>query len=1048
MNVIQLPYGSLADLAGYFNTNGKILAPGEVFIQYTPGSAKFEDLSSTTTYSSFDGKKVDSSGAIVDAVAGDGGLSTAPDGKVYDQNGLQIRKVYNGEMFAGTGRSDCYVRIGSAEALKFGGLVTEAESKEKAKNNPYRLYLIVGDTDAKVDVTISLLDGKNEIVEDGIPTTEKENYSEGGHLFDYIFADAVGNVYYFNQYSAVGTKVYINATGNGLIDETFGNASHIDSKSLAYNGQTVADFEKDTNVTEKTLKDLINTVLPKYCHYEGTVSDILNDSTTINGAAPSTAKGAAYYCDLDSTTTETSINYYHLLTTDAAVTSDDKNVTVTGTAIFNDSNKGLVNNYKKHDRLYEGDIVYFEEDNTINVIPLGYLIQALNHVTVTRSDEYAKQRWESEDNRVNAITKNLSEAILLLSKSKADLDPTTLKLITSEIPDWLLSAPKYQSTITETHFDYDAGTEPSDYDGSYEIFGTPKSTAATDAATYLQSVFKNLGFDTTVTAKDGGGFTVTTSTDADANEDSEKTTEDTSTDSSLISGMYWIYNGAALSLTTTRANANEVIANNIIANIFDIPDGDDGELHPGDWVIWNATKGKFEKLDHSDNLTSVNVWINEDKTEDHKGTDHALTYVPTFTTATRNVFGGKTYLDYEDDVFITEAEFESSDQRYAELGTDNAVLTVEDLNKNGIIIGNKDKTVVESAEIIANKTAGFDITPRKGGIGDPDESLPVTTNIIFNGDVSSYTAKDKTAFKPYVFNRDLLKALRIDTVDSDGNPTSKWYDVNYDFAYAIDANGKANATSTIINANYNTDSHTADTTYGYLNDGAAKFDTAEVYIPTTVKGTLTTVEYVNEHVELLEKLIGAAYENMTSGTEDYIQLIWVDTDDVKHIGDSYIANIITTKDLSKLYSATSSKTTADKLEGSRTLTIFNDLTFNASTHAATHGSQFNHNIITTQDLSDATVGVESTNKWHDIISYGANDIRSAVPSPDFYGNVGANQVNPTGKKQINNYMPNHSGVLLNNFSVIDCGYWVASKLKSSSETTTSSSTAEASNGAN
>lgn len=1046
MNVIQLPYGSLADLAGYFNTNGKILAPGEVFIQYTPGGAKYEDLSSNSTYNSFDGKKVDSTGSIVDAVAGDGGLSTAPDGKVYDQNGLQIRKVYNGEMFAGTGRSDCYVRIGSAEALKFGGLVTEADSVEKAKNNPYRLYLIVGSTDAKVDVSINLLGETNEIVTDGIPSTEKEGYSETGHLFDYIFADAVGNVYYFNQYSAVGNKVYINSSGNGLVDETFGNADSADSPSLAWNGQTTADFATDTKVTEATLKDLINTVLPKYCHYEGLVSDILNDSKTINGAATSTAKGAAYYCDLDSTTTETAINYYHLLPTDTAITSSDESVTVTGTAIFGATNQGLINNYTKHDRLYEGDIVYFEEDNTINVIPLGYLIQSLNHVEIARGDTYATQRWKSEDDRVNAITKNLQEAIALLSKSKADLDPVTLKLITSEIPDWLLSAPKYQGTITESSLNYIAGVEPDDYDGSYEIFGTPNSTAYTDAAAYLQSVLNNLGFETaTVTAKDGGGFTVSTSADLDSNTDENETDLDTSTDSSLVSGTYWIYNGADLCLTATREKANETIESNIISEVFSLSNEDDGELHAGDWIIWNGTKGLFEKLDHSDNLNSIYVTVDEAPTKEHTGTAHGLTYNPTFETATREINKGKAYLGDEDTEYVTEAEFESDDQRYTELGTDYAVLTHENLDKHGIIVGNENRSVVESAEIIANKTAGFDITARKNGIGDADSSLPVTTNIIFGANASSYTAENETAMKPYVFDRDLLKALRIDTVDSDGNPTSKWYDVNFDFAYAIDGNGTS---TNIINASYTGSDHVASDEYGYDADGATKHESAEIYLPTSCKGTLTTVEYVNEHVELLEKLIGAAYENLTSGNEDYMQLIWVDTDDVKHIGDSYIANIITTKDLSELYSATSSKTTEDKLEGSRTLTIFNDLTFDASTHAATHGSQFNHNIITTQDLSDATVGVEETNKWHDIISYGENDIRSAVPSPDFYGNVGSNQINPTGKKQINNYLPNHSGVLLNNFSVIDCGYWVASKLKSSSESSANASTAEASNGSN
>ena len=170
------------------------------------------------------------------------------------------------------------------------------------------------------------------------------------------------------------------------------------------------------------------------------------------------------------------------------------------------------------------------------------------------------------DDRDYAIT-NVKEALQVAFHTKADLDPTTGKLLISQLPDTIIGAMEYQGTIGD------------------------------------DSLAENAEF---VTLSDGTqattDFNLPTAENKEAGHDSDADNDGRDEDhpNGLVKGDYWIFSSNKKWDITAQV-ANEVITASGLSEA-------DGKYYisNGDWLVYNGS-GKWSVIDNTDAFIGIKV---------------------------------------------------------------------------------------------------------------------------------------------------------------------------------------------------------------------------------------------------------------------------------------------------------------------------------------------------------------------------------------------------------------------------------------------------------
>ena len=214
---------------------------------------------------------------------------------------------------------------------------------------------------------------------------------------------------------------------------------------------------------------------------------------------------------------------------------------------------------------------------------------------------------------------------------------------------------------------------------------------------------------------------------------------------------------------------------------------------------------------------------------------------------------------------------------------------------------------------------------------------------------------------------------------------------------------------------------------GYYSYKIANENAVKLYLPSH-SGTLATEKYVNVGFEVTKKFITDGIEYVkqltTSGHEEWLQTVVVYTDPVsgkttRVIHDSYVKAIGS--------GVSPDDTTVDQKNAKLVLELNTRKKPYGDAESASHA-----NLTTVEKLVKANRhDSESCVGTAPILGKFAEGTDAADGADGFDYHIGAGTaltLNPSVRekdKVVENFLPNHSGMLLNNNSVIDCGYWPA-----------------------
>lgn len=586
--IIQTSRGNLI-----VRNDTKVLARGELFIQTKQITAQLEVGTAKGA-----GKLHDGENYIYDLVT-----------QSY------IHTYFEGDLFAGSGEYGKVYSLGSGGALKWAGVTTGAtwnELKAKAKLKPNFIYMYAGATSVTPESGLDNLDPTSapsvaKINVDGAPLDRNPGTRGANEILvedRYVAASSEesqsvinpGDLFFYSPVYDEIVVIHLSHSTDAL--------TNINQFALISNSMKTYLSEKFGKLTEgvlqgryATLKDFLDGPARHYQYLldgEGWKAVEIDEAATQPELA---VKAHEIDClkigpeDLEDDF-DGAIHYIPF-------TNGKHRIPY---AFEGEESSGDV----RSKYLHEGDLILTlpAEDGGVyhKVISLyGKLLDMLStrNLDFQRADAYADSLWKTEadkgygqdDDEFKAdITHTIIDYIKRLYLTKVDIDPHTKKIVSSQLPDFLLGAPKYMGVLSEE----DANILASILNPSEEEDAPVAPTNAHDVALQWLANFANIDKNADTEVSD---------------EDEPHETGDTGEyDTKLQVGSYWIWQGGHFVIDG-------------LEDFFVLNDKDDydstatnelegtGEfvhaLENGDWVIYNGTK--FDIIDNTSAFVGIIV---------------------------------------------------------------------------------------------------------------------------------------------------------------------------------------------------------------------------------------------------------------------------------------------------------------------------------------------------------------------------------------------------------------------------------------------------------
>ena len=887
----------------------------------------------------------------------DGSQEVDPAQEIKDLvTNTRIHVLFEGDLFAGAGNSTEVYAIGSGGALKWSGILfvnDYATALQKAKAKPNHIFLYNGNSTLYKDTDPNTELNKSYVAS---TSTEFKNEINPGDLIFYSPALDQIVVIHTSRSSDALTKINTaalisNSMKNLLTEDPATLKTFLDGPARHYQYFTEENGWEAAQILEAC------TVEPETVNGKKTGKKII----TPGKIGPSTKDGDGV------------IHYVPFGTTDVGL----KKYLPTGFADLDPTKE-----------LLEGDFILSlpKADGTVQhkVLSLyGAILQKLNvslfpgigknpgggsqNPKITRADDYATAIWAegigSGSNKYKGDVDFLGDAqeigefIDRLFRTKVDIDPTTHKIISSQLPDFLLGAPKYLG-----HFD--ATTE------SWTALG-----ADTTAEDFAKAIIR---------ASHHGSLTNWDNLDASEDDDpsSPNYVPDLSkkVNDALKAGSYWIYQG-----DTVNISKFDKIFLLLRPDDYDPsdPNNKDNATHTlsaGDWIIYNGEKKLFEVIDNTSSFIGILV----NGTTKVAGVAKFLN--PTRAEATyENTWkdGQKTELKLKKE----ETRFEATANSITFTNPAAVLFDSASSSQNFLPVITADGYTFNSRFELVKDQTGFKVTVADTKIGeDLVESAIKDTTLLFANPKGLTEQAFKFVNKIHTPNEDVFTNIE-DTGETETVGSQNLHKFIFTFQKFHFQSGW----------NSTTESERKSTNYSFAIKREAN---PTLHLP-QMSGTLVTEEYVHQGFTVLKAAINDAYTLAVDklkilGHQDWLQAVrkpgTLDSNGNPTIEyyDSRIKQIRSTDDefyKVDLYIDKKSinDSTYDELKETenehRALSVFKDL----------KKAALNPNLASTVDLELSGV------KYN-----------PSVPK--------------TGE-QVENVLPNQSGVLLNNNSVIDGGEW-------------------------
>lgn len=907
-----------------------------------------------------------------------------------------ISKIFKGDLFAGANSSSEVYAIGSGSSLKWGGIifsVTEYDDiKDKASEYPNYVFMWNGTN------TLNLYGSYS----DNGTKYAGENYSES-------FTETASNN------STSGTKqpseVYTPFAGDTTSKKNTAWNDEINPGDLFFYSPALGQFvvlhlSRSTDALTKINVDSLISNSMQNLLDESTDSDSTNTPATLKKFLDGPARHYQYLIEnsgwqtltvvTKATKTPDSSNGSSTITagTVSASTYRDGEILyvpftedLTGRAKYTFSGTTNYDVASTATELVEGDIVIAVPNSsdgkvTFHRVSLyGEILKKLHWMpgknSFERADAYATAIWatqtagtgvdEKEKGDLDFLANNteLSAFIDRLFKTKVDIDPTTGKIISSQIPDYLLGAPKYQGA-------FDGTTTTTDSDGNVT------SSSAWDILTS----------DTTAYDFAKGLLGETKWTNLDSNEDTDSTDSTeaiTNLDTKLQSGCYWIYTGKSVVINSyTGIFKFTEDADDMSSGVTDVERtaAAEHQLNKGDWIIYNGEEKKFEVIDNTSSFVGLLV--------------HGVK-CNNVTELTNSAFNS-TYSSWNNDSYSGNKTFTSNDLTLAasnnvvtfsnehkafastDLSTEYIPVAFRKDNETNVVLANSRLKII-NGQASDNSEAGIYIPAN-------DTFVKTTTLYWHQNDKDSSEYEDIGTYNNY---RDYINTLNNYT---SGDKQKK---LNVELYRDKDSTKFQFGQFNFQVSN----DKTKNSITNFYNFEIGHDSNAELYLP-SYSGVLTTESYVNNGFAVIKEVIEDLYdtvtfENQIRGTKEWLQTVKTITDE--------------NGKERKVYFDSKVKETYTK-DTSLILSLF---------YGDSNTDDLNHEENTSKLKSKLSVYADISNKYHNTVDYGL--MESATSTTAVATLNPSTRVSDDETDSVENILPNHSGVLLNNNSVIDGGEW-------------------------
>lgn len=907
--------------------------------------------------------------------------------RIYDLGTKSyINTFFEGDLFAGSGRYGEVWSLGSGGALKWGGVIGFDSTvsnpwealKEKGKTKPNFIFMYVGTRPISKSDSPAGLKASDKSIETLTDTTIKnrEPGTRGEDSVDvesrYVGhnsteADEIinpGDLFFYSPVYDENVVIHLSHSTDAL---TKINQFALVSNSMKKHFTDLFGSEpSDARIA--TLKDFLDGPARRFQSLMGTEG--WNAVTITEVKTNAEDDEAAHIVGCEAITPESfkdtdfdgAIHYIPFTNGRHRVPFDD------GTDRY------TTGEY----RLHEGDLILSIPAEgggvTYSVISLyGKLLDMLSakNLDYKRADDYAEAIWNNAaavadkyntDADFKADLNNvITDYIKRLFLTKVDIDPSTGKIISSQLPDFLLGAPKYMSTINDPDILAAIKTAIEDGDETTE----PVQKTAHDLALAWTEAFKNID------------------TNVDTEETDDKDAEATTAyDTKLQAGCYWIWNAGHLvidnlgdyfNLTKNKDDHDPNLTNE---------DGKEGEwvhsLENGDWIIYNGKDKKFDVLDNSSSF--IGILMDGVKIA---GTPEFKDYQRTIN---EKDWDGKS-VEAEGDEAPHEVKLTPTPSSL-EFSNPNSVIFKKDGESGDAFVDDGHLPVISGKGTAKNSR--IELTKNHAGL-----KLPKT------GKEDASPALDSIEF---LFSKYINDPIAEYSLTNAGGVAlnEKFFGNNDEYHYLLHGFGQKPSTTSVSSTVLDFQEFKFTQESDRDTNGVGKYsfeilgEKAPVLELPTHSGVLATETYVDSGFVVVKKIIEDLYDEImkqtTSGRIDWLQtLVPADTPTGKKIYDSRVKQILTRGTDENDPSAVNSLGFGFYL-----VKAFDD------DHKEVLNNQSLYTkVVVKKELDESDGPINLT-------------IGDTTYNPSKL---------PVGGK-VENVLPNHGGTLLNNNSVIDGGEWL------------------------
>lgn len=403
----------------------------------------------------------------------------------------ELQTIFTGDLFAGHNTTKEVYFLGSGGSLKWGGIVFSAQNYEelvaKAKENPEHIFMYNGAT--SITPKNHLYDPKHDLLDSTLVNDKKsivdgENDPNQIEQLDrsYVAKSSVewqlrvnpGDLLFYSSALDQVVVIHLSRSTDALTKINV-DALISDSMSLWLTEAlgTAATTTDDINYDKipSTLKTFLDGPVRHYQYLvdnKGWKSaeivaaceikrpnqeDTSTAVTVVNGTVrlPDPHDGEVYYIPFSNT--NLGYNKYNVVKvadTDGELLEGLEDVV-----------------------LREGDLLFALPQPTTGGVRFatvslyGAILDKFKFdKTIKRADEYATDIWKigitdsyEGDHKFQVEHDNISDFIDRLFTTKVDIDPTTGKIISSQLPDFLLGAPKYMGHFENTLSEWEELTD-------------------------------------------------------------------------------------------------------------------------------------------------------------------------------------------------------------------------------------------------------------------------------------------------------------------------------------------------------------------------------------------------------------------------------------------------------------------------------------------------------------------------------------------------------------------------------------------------------------